>query len=338
MGGVKNMVNQLEHKFSIKRVEKTNDDDYIKALRIYNDTTPFEIKTPSNEITYWIDKQNVSTPFEIYAFILYLNNKVIGLSMTTYVKRTKIVVDEYLAVYDQYRIQTIFLVYESLIKNYYKETGIEISYNITEINYKDSGKEMDRESRIALKILCIEEYGKIDALYYALPLGLENHESNFVAHIYIKGIESVRSISSKTYQDIVDSIYYDYWYNWYEPILTSSELEIYKKLIDTNFDSIKKSISTNDTSMSVLHGSCSYLDVDADLSKSTIPVKKQIKYNIILFIVPIIILLPLIIIWGYSEALKIFNLPLSSMSNMLGSIISAVITSITTLLVARKNM
>ena len=122
------MVNQLEHRFSIKRVVKTSEDDYIKALRIYNDTTPFEIKTPTNEITYWLNKQKVSTPFEIYAFILYLNDEVIGLSMTTYVKKTKIVVDEYLAVFEQYRIQTIFLVYESLIQNYYKETGIEISY------------------------------------------------------------------------------------------------------------------------------------------------------------------------------------------------------------------
>lgn len=203
------MTNQLEHRFSIRRVGKTSEDDYIKALRIYNDTTPFEIKTPTNEITYWISKQRVSTPFEVYAFILYLNDDVIGLSVTTYIKKTKIVVDEYLAVYDQYRIQTIFLVYESLIQNYYKETGIEISYYLTEISYKESGKEMDRESRISLKMLCIEEYGKIDALYYALPLGLENHESNFIAHIYIKGVEPVQSISSKTYQDIVDSVYYD---------------------------------------------------------------------------------------------------------------------------------
>lgn len=274
------MTNQLEHKFSIKRVGKTNEDDYIKALRIYNDTTPFEIKTPTNEITYWINKQRVSTPFEIYAFVLYLNDEVIGLSVTTYIKKTKIVVDEYLAVYDQYRIQTIFLVYESLIQNYYKGTGIEISYYLTEISYKESGKEMDRESRISLKMLCIEEYGKIDALYYALPLGLENHESNFIAHIYIKGIEPVQSISSKTYQDIVESIYYDYWYTWYNAILPSSELEIYKRLIDKNFDLIKKSLTNNIKSMAVLHSNCNYLDIDADISKGTIPVKECMKKSL----------------------------------------------------------
>ncbi len=335
------MVNQLEHKFSIKRAGKTNEDDYIKALRIYNDTTPFEIKTPTNEITYWINEQCVGTPFEIYAFILYLNDEIIGLSMTTYVKKTKIVIDEYLAVYDQYRIQTIFLVYESLIQNYYKETGIEISYYLTEISYKESGKEMDRESRISLKMLCIEEYGKIDALYYALPLGLENHESNFIAHIYIKGIEPVQSISPKTYQDIINSIYYDYWFTWYNAFLSSSELEIYKRLIDQNFDLIKKSLMDHDhaSSMNILHSSCSYLDIDADISNGAIPVKKRTSLPIFLLLVPIIIVvLPLFIIWGYSEALKLLNLSISSISTMIGAIISAVITSLTTLFIARKKL
>ena len=332
------MTNQLEHKFSIKRVVKTTEDDYIKALRIYNDTTPFEIKTPTNEITYWISKQKVGTPFEVYAFILYLNDEVIGLSMTTYIKKTKVVVDEYLAVYDQYRIQTIFLVYESLIQNYYKETGIEIAYYLTEISYKESGKEMDRESRISLKMLCIQEYGKINALYYALPLGLDNHESNFIAHIYIKGVEPVQSISSKTYQDIIDSIYYDYWYTWYNAILPSAELEIYKRLIDKNFDEIKKSLTDNASSMPVLHSNCNYLDMDADISKGSIPAKKQTPFPIYLILVPIIIVLPLFIIWGYSEALKILNLSISSISTMVGAIISAIITSLTTLFIARKKL
>lgn len=331
------MVTQLEHKFSIKKVGKTSDDDYVKALHIYNDTTPFEIKTPSNEVTYWISKQKVSTPFEIYAFILYLNDDVIGLSITTYIKRTKVVVDEYLAVYDQYRIQTIFLVYESLIQNYYKKSGIEISYYLTEISYKDSGKEMDRESRISLKMLCVEEYGKIDALYYALPLGLENHESNFVAHLYIKGVEPIQSISPRTYQDIIESIYYDYWYTWYGSILSDSDLNIYKKLIDKNYDLVKKSLINCDASMPVLHSSCNYLDVDADISKSPIPINKPMNYSVFILVIPIIIILPLFIIWGYSEALKMLGLSLSSVSTMVGAIISAVITSLTTLFVARKK-
>ena len=337
MEKINDMSNQIEHKFSIKRVTKTSDDDYIKALRIYNDTTPFEIRTPTNEITYWVNKQKLGTPYEIYAFILYLNDEVIGLSMTTYIKRTKVVVDEYLAVYDHYRIQTIFLVYESLIQNYYKESGIEISYYLTEISYKGSGKEMDRESKISLKMLCIEEYGKVDALYYALPLGLENHESNFIAHLYIKGVEAIQSISPRTYQDIVESIYYDYWYTWYCPFLVDSELNMYKKLIDKNYEQVKNSLVNRNSSMPVIHSSCNSLDADADISKSSIPIKKQKQCSFLLFIIPIILILPLVIIWGYSKVLTFLGLSLSSASTMIGTIISAIITSLTTLVLSRKK-
>ena len=175
------MKNTLEHKFSIRRVQKATDEEYITALRIYNETTPFEIRTETNEITYWLSQNPDNELFELYMFVLYLDDKMIGLSMTTYIKRTKIVVDEYLAVLEQYRINTIFLIYLSLIQSYYKEHNIEYSYYVTEISNKNSGNDINRESQISLKVLCTDEFGKVNAPYYTLPLGLDNHESNFEA-------------------------------------------------------------------------------------------------------------------------------------------------------------
>ena len=74
------MINQFEHRFRIRRVLKASDDEYVAALRIYNETTPYEIKTNTNEISYWIDKKAESSPFEVLAFILYIDSEVIGLS------------------------------------------------------------------------------------------------------------------------------------------------------------------------------------------------------------------------------------------------------------------
>lgn len=331
------MTNTLEHKFSIKRIVKPSDDDYIKALHIYNDTTPFEIKTPTNEITYWLENQNESTPFEIYAFILYLNNEVIGFSMTTYIQKSKVVIDEYLAVNEQYRIHTIFLAYESLIQNFYKENGIDVSYYITEISNKGNGSEMDRESKISLKIMCIEDYGKINALYFALPLGITNHESHFIAHLYVKSVEPLQSITAKTYQDIVESLYYNYWYTWYYPILSPSELQIYKRQIDDNFEKIKQSLTDYSNNLSLTYTSCGNLENGADISKNSIPIIKSNSKILLPILVLIILFLPLAIIGLYSEALKLFNLSLSSISSMIGSIISTIITTLVSLLITRKK-
>lgn len=221
------MKNELGHKFSIRRVQKATDEEYIAALRIYNETTPFEIRTETNEITYWLSQNPDNELFELYMFVLYLDDKMIGLSMTTYIKRTKVVVDEYLAVLEQYRINTIFLIYLSLIQSYYKEHNIEYSYYVTEISNKNSGNDINRESQISLKVLCTDEFGKINAPYYTLPLGLDNHESNFEAILYIKTNDTIKNISKETYLQIVKSIYYDYSYTWYKKFLSTDELQKY---------------------------------------------------------------------------------------------------------------
>jgi hypothetical protein len=38
------MPNLLEHRFAIKRIIKTSNEDYISALKICNETTPPDIK------------------------------------------------------------------------------------------------------------------------------------------------------------------------------------------------------------------------------------------------------------------------------------------------------
>ena len=44
------MKGDFGHEFSIRRIHKITDEEYIEALRIYNETIPFEIRTETNEI------------------------------------------------------------------------------------------------------------------------------------------------------------------------------------------------------------------------------------------------------------------------------------------------
>lgn len=333
------MKNQFGHRFSIRKINKPTDEEYISALRIYNETIPFEIRTESNEMTYWLSKNSENNLFEIYMFVLYLDNQMIGLSMTTYIKRTKVVVDEYLAVLEQYRINTIFLIYLSLIQSYYNENNIEYSYYVTEISNKNNGQNINRESQISLKVLCAEEFGKIDALYYTLPLGLDNHESNFQAFLYLKTNDKVQNISKETYLQIVKSIYYDYSYTWYEKFMTNEELVIYKQEVDRNYQLIRQQIIESDTNVAVLNSNCNVLNTahSFENTSGTIPVKKRPKYKITILLVVAICIVPIVLIWGYSQILGILGMPLSLVNTILGSVISAIITSITTLCIAKKK-
>ncbi|QIB69507.1 hypothetical protein Ami103574_09275 [Aminipila butyrica] len=333
------MSNQLEHKFAIKSVSRASDTDYLKALKIYVETTPFEIRTKSNEISYWLENSTGRTDFQVYAFVLYLNGEVIGFSMTTYINRTKIVIDEYLAVLENYRNQTIFLVYESLIESFYSENGIEISYYITEISNKGSGTEIDRESQIALKILCLKEYGKIEALYYALPLGIDNHESNFQAYLYIKeGTGQSKSLNKDTYLNIIYSMYYDYWYNWYTPFLESAQFEEYKITIDKCWTSIKESFLNEISPLPIVYSNCSQIDNGAQVSMKPIPIKRQKKSRIWWMVVPTIIIMPIVLLFLYSKALDILDISLTTTNNnLLGTLITATIPALITFIIAKKS-
>lgn len=328
-------IDKISNEFIIKRVNKTSDEDYIKALKIYNDTTPYEIKTNSNEITYWIQKSRENNnPFEVIAFVLYFNDKVIGLSMTTYIKNSKIVIDEYLATYDQFRVNTVFLIYFSLIQNYYSTNNFNVSYYVTEISNKEDGKAINKESRISIKILCLEDFGKIDAPYYVLPLGLDNYESSFQAFLYIKSNDNMPLMNNVTYLNIVHSIYYDYFYNWYMPLMTPENLDVYKNQIDIFYDKIQNNLLKNKTSnVKILTNACSVLENYKDDTSGALPQIRSKKRNtLILF--TFIILLPLFIIIVYTYVLKYLRI---SLDITIGSICSAVIASITTFIISKKK-
>lgn len=47
------------------------------------------------------------------------------------------------------------------MRNYYKSNNVDISYFIDEINYRNSGKSIDKESRKFKKSLCVQGYGEI---------------------------------------------------------------------------------------------------------------------------------------------------------------------------------
>ncbi len=236
----------LEYTYSIKRFTHEND-DYLNALKIYNDTIPFEIRTDTNEITYWLN--NKSNSFDMNVFGLYLNNELIGFALNTYIPRTKIVNADYLTVLEPFRINTLILNYLGLIHNFYKENGYDVSFFVMEISNKNQGRSINKESMSSIKILCLEDYVKADILYIEPQLGLNNSESEFEAFLYLKSIDTPNIINTTTYLEIVKSIYYDYYLEWYRPMLNYNELEIYKTKLNNLYTKITEHTKTKNNIM-----------------------------------------------------------------------------------------
>lgn len=322
------MSDLLEHQFAIKRVTKSSNEDYILALKIYNETTPPDIKTNTNELTYWLDRKRADLPFEIMLFVLYFNNKIVGLAMLTYLKKQKTIIFEYLALQLSFRLNAVFFTYISLLQNYISDYGIDVSYYITEINNRNQGENIDKESKLFKRLFCLENYGKINALYYALPLGLYNHESYFEALLYIKTNDNLSQISKETYVDIVKTIYFDYYLVWYQPFMDEEEYMQYKNKIDYIYQLVIQA-NMSQSSCEISYVDCPLLHEYSYFSPNTIlPIVEKSKKKYLFFMAPVIISCTILIVWLYNTVLAWLNIPINNVGAIIGNVTGAIITTL----------
>lgn len=69
----------------------------------------------------------------------------------------------------------------------------------------------------------------------------------------------------------------------------------------------------------------------------TIPITKGKKWKTTILICIVIFVLPLLIILGYSKILDLTGIPTSVTTTVLGSVISVIVTSLTTLYISLKK-
>lgn len=329
--------------FSIKRFEKSADTDFIKAMNIYSETTPIDIKTNTNEICYWLEKKNYSKieSFISLYFALYCNEELVGFAMISYLKKIKTAVIEYISLKDEYRNNSVFFPILNLLIDYLSKNNFEIDYFINEISYKNNGKSIDKESKLFNKMICMEGFGKINAPYYTLPLGNDNFESNFEAYMYIKTRDNINSISVETYLKILKAIYFDYYIEWYRPFLNSEELNSYKDMVKQNYDKIYKQVQkqtvfevTKTNSLCPLTHSCDY-----DYDTSGVLKSKKKPRNIFLVIISIllIIFIPIIIIFFYNFILKLIGIEINAVNSAIGGIFGATLSFLASFYINKKK-
>ena len=265
--------------YSIELAKKGDNPNFISALKIYNEVTPLEIKTNPEEITYWID--NINEKFKLYVFNLYWDNKIIGLGMLTYIPSVKTIIIEYISVEEDYRKNIVYLSYINLFGQYFKKNSLTIDYWLTDINNKNNGQNSDYESQILSVLLDIEGYKKIDAPFLTPELGITTIKG-VEAYFMIKSFDNIYDISKDSYIAFIDSIYFDYYLEWYTPLLTTKELSIYKRRLNFTYSELQQIINhLNDpikvlTNDSILEQSSGHTPIKENKSKNQFILKMGI--------------------------------------------------------------
>ena len=328
----------IENKYTIQRIKNTQDKIYTESLRIYNDNTPPDIKTNTNEITYWINKNRTNTAFEVIPFALLIDSQIVGFLMVSYLKINKTIIIEYIALLEQYRVNVVFFSFMNLMKNYFGSLDYDVRYYIVEISNKNDGKSIDKESQFFMKFLCLEGYGRIDAEYKTLPLGIKECESSFNAFLYIKTNDLLKTISKRTYVDLVHEIYFNYFLNWYKYTMPKQEFESYQAIVSDQYTRLKEELRKFET-LNISYSSCSMFESPL-IMNTHIPIPSKIQSKKIITIPMyflIVLILPVAIVTFYSRILPILGVDIKLINTMIGPIFTSIATATITLWVARKR-
>lgn len=334
------MRNELDYRFKIRRIEKSIDADYAAALKIYNETTPYEIKTNTNEITMWLDWKDNTVPFESMFFVLYYADMLSGFAMMTYIRSQRIVILEYIALAAQYRVNTVFFTYINLLESYLNTNQYDVAFLLNEVSNRRNGNDIDKESQIFSKLLCIEGYGKVDAPYLTPPLGTNNYESSFDAFLFAKSAGNIHALERQTYLDIIKSIYFDYFLTWYTYVLPQNEVEQYSEMLNKCFDSISKKLGTI-TIVPVIYSECPILQNSNQIVKTSgLPPTVQKKPKLVLYflLAMLLIICPIIIVLCYNYVLSLLSIPMGAASDIIGNCLGAILTAGATLYIAKKKL
>lgn len=227
--------------YSVKRYTSSLDQDFLKALKIYNDTVSTETKTDTREITHFIDNNN-NRLREMYFFGLYYNTKIIGYFQCGYLSQTKTLIIDYIILGNEYNHNSVFYPLFSLIQQFFSDNLVDIDYYVMEISIRSLEENVDKESYYSRRWLTSEDFRIINIPYPQPLLGISNYESNFDLRLMIKSSHTISNIKVSTFTAIVNDIYTNHYIDWYNEFMDQEEISEYKKHISEQLKKIEENI------------------------------------------------------------------------------------------------
>lgn len=229
--------------YELLRFRKSTDKDFMDALRIYRSSTPHEQKTNSSEIIYWVDHQNSFGPGELFFFGLKANGVVVGYAELSYVKEERILIIDYINLEQNYKSNSHFYAFYTLIINYVNNESIDYDYITKEVLCRYNETHIHKED---ISLYELENFKVVNGLYIQPLLERNNVESIKEALIMLYTRAGLCQILKKdAYLHIVEVIY-NYYYCWDREFLNDDERVSSKKQSEENLVTISNSI-TNDT-------------------------------------------------------------------------------------------
>lgn len=232
----------MNQRYEIKPLTSSNDHDFTEAMKVYLRVIPADVKTDTNEIAYAVDHPVGTNGRRMFFFALRYQGNTIGFAQFAYLPKQKIIFMDYLAISGDYKKNSIFYPFFSMLMLYFNDIGLNYDYFITEIGAQNHDEAVDEDSAFLRKVLAMEDFKIIDARYKQPCLGIQKQESNIDAHLYLKTSAPIYTITKEFYSSLLHEIYYEHYDQWYQVFLGDEEYTQYHQHIDNQYGQILESL------------------------------------------------------------------------------------------------
>ena len=237
----------MNQKYELKPLTSSSDNAYVEAMKVYLRVMPADVKTDTNEIAYSLEHPVAANGRKMFFFALRYQSATIGFAQFAFLPNQKVLFMDYLAISEDYKKNSIFYPFFSMIMIYFNDIGLNYDYFITEIGAQNHDEAVDIDSAFLRKVLAMEDFKIIDAKYKQPCLGIQKQESNIDAHLYLKTSAPLYMITQEFYSTLLREIYYEHYDQWYQDFLTDAEYSQYHNHIDNQYTDILESLQSGQT-------------------------------------------------------------------------------------------
>lgn len=224
--------------YKLYQFESSSDIRFIKALNIYQNNVSHNEKTNTNEISWVVDNRNKFKNSKPYFFGLELNGNIIGYSEIAYIYRTRYITIDYLIIDEKYKTHSSFYSFILLLIDFFNKLKLDFDFIGIEILTKFEGTISTEE----ISEFEIEGFKVVNSLYIQPCLEFNNYDSQQEAVLMIYQRNKCSStISKNAYCEIVNSLYFDYYYEWDSNFFNdeNNHINYYNQLVE-NVERIKE--------------------------------------------------------------------------------------------------
>lgn len=201
--------------YELRPFGSSRESDFALALNLYAQSMHPDLKTNTNEITYWLDNYNKKFKDKFNVVGFYAGGVIVGFAEFLYMVEEKLILFDYLVVDERHRKLNVFFEFIEHLGEYFESRHMEFDYLVAEVGHLSRATEPSMHSQHIVRLLGWAGGRVVRANYYQPKLGVKDHESEMPSTLMLFSHAPVEEISREKYLFIVKCIYFMYYGRWY---------------------------------------------------------------------------------------------------------------------------